>query len=59
MHGKINCVHLLLRHDVHVDPVDKEERTPLFYASRLGHLDICKMLVAKRANYNARDAKRK
>jgi uncharacterized protein len=37
------------------DPLDREERTPLFYAAQDDSLEIAKQLIRHGANVNARD----
>lgn len=50
----LNCVQLLLHHDVPVDDVTNDYLTALHVAAHCGHYKVAKVLVDKRANPNAK-----
>lgn len=50
----LNCVQLLLHHDVPVDDVTNDYLTALHVAAHCGHYKVAKVLVDKKANPNAK-----
>lgn len=50
----LNCVQLLLRHDVPVDDVTNDYLTALHVAAHCGHYKVAKLLLDKKANPNAK-----
>jgi ankyrin repeat protein len=46
---------LIERYNMPVDILDKDQDTPLFYASRQGNLDVIKYLDSKGANLEHKD----
>lgn len=52
-YGDIDRAHLLLIKGTHVDQRDSAGYTPLHYAARNGHLELCRLLVEGGACVNA------
>lgn len=50
----LNCVQLLLRHDVPVDDVTNDYLTALHVAAHCGHYKVAKLLLDRKANPNAK-----
>lgn len=50
----LNCVQLLLQHDVPVDDVTNDYLTALHVAAHCGHYKVAKLIVDKKANPNAK-----
>lgn len=50
----LNCVQLLLHHDVPVDDVTNDYLTALHVAAHCGHYKVAKVIVDKKANPNAK-----
>lgn len=50
----LNCVQLLLHHEVPVDDVTNDYLTALHVAAHCGHYKVAKVLVDKKANPNAK-----
>lgn len=50
----LNCVQLLLHHDVPVDDVTNDYLTALHVAAHCGHFKVAKVIVDKKANPNAK-----
>ena len=50
----LNCVQLLLHHDVPVDDVTNDYLTALHVAAHCGHYKVAKLIVDKKANPNAK-----
>lgn len=50
----LNCVQLLLQHDVPVDDVTNDYLTALHVAAHCGHYKVAKVIVDKKANPNAK-----
>lgn len=50
----LNCVQLLLRHNVPVDDVTNDYLTALHVAAHCGHYKVAKLLLDKKANPNAK-----
>ncbi|XP_064639075.1 ankyrin repeat domain-containing protein 39-like [Lineus longissimus] len=53
MDGELNKVSSLLRNGTNVDARDNSGYTALHYASRGGHLEICRLLLDSSASVNA------
>ncbi|KIX08083.1 uncharacterized protein Z518_02738 [Rhinocladiella mackenziei CBS 650.93] len=47
--------YLLNNPKVDVDPIDRSQRTPPYFAAEKGYLDIVELLIAHRANLNSLD----
>lgn len=50
----LNCVQLLLQHNVPVDDVTNDYLTALHVAAHCGHYKVAKVLLDKKANPNAK-----
>lgn len=50
----LNCVQLLLHHEVPVDDVTNDYLTALHVAAHCGHYKVAKVIVDKKANPNAK-----
>lgn len=50
----LNCVQLLLQHDIPVDDVTNDYLTALHVAAHCGHYKVAKLIVDKKANPNAK-----
>lgn len=50
----LNCVQLLLQHEVPVDDVTNDYLTALHVAAHCGHYKVAKVIVDKKANPNAK-----
>lgn len=50
----LNCVQLLLQHDLPVDDVTNDYLTALHVAAHCGHYKVAKLIVDKKANPNAK-----
>ena len=50
----LNCVQLLLQHEVPVDDVTNDYLTALHVAAHCGHYKVAKLIVDKKANPNAK-----
>lgn len=50
----LNCVQLLLQHDVPVDDVTNDYLTALHVAAHCGHYKVAKLILDKKANPNAK-----
>lgn len=50
----LNCVQLLIQHNVPVDDVTNDYLTALHVAAHCGHYKVAKVLLDKKANPNAK-----
>lgn len=50
----LNCVQLLIEHNVPVDDVTNDYLTALHVAAHCGHYKVAKVLLDKKANPNAK-----
>lgn len=50
----LNCVQLLLHHEVPVDDVTNDYLTALHVAAHCGHYKVAKVILDKKANPNAK-----
>lgn len=51
--GTLKIVKTLIDHGAKVNPLSSDRKTPLFYATRIGHCDIMKTLIDNKARVNA------
>lgn len=51
--GTLKIVKTLIDHGAKVNPLSSDQKTPLFYATRIGHCDIMKTLIDNKARVNA------
>merc|ERR1711948_153971 len=54
--GAASCVSRLIVAKAHINAVEEEEWTALHFAAKEGHLEVCKVLLARRADAHMSNA---